>query len=123
MKQSGLLFVLLAGLLVAPPAGAAKKAAAATAPDDFVDPGKIHTLHLTVTREAWDLMQPTRRPRPMPLYADSIPAPTTRPTASRPAEPPAEQRDDRPKPPAVEGEKLPPNNFGYEYVYVKAHLN
>ena len=33
--------------------------------EDFFTPDKLHTLHLTLTREAWDLMQPTRRPRPI----------------------------------------------------------
>jgi hypothetical protein len=88
--------------------------------EGFFTPDKLHVLRLTLTRDAWDLMQPSRRPRPMALVADSIPAPTTRPAPFSGV--PTAPLSDAPKPPAVSGDKLPPNNFGYEYVYVRAHL-
>jgi hypothetical protein len=99
--------------------------AAADKPDPaspFFTPDKLHTLHLTLTRDAWDLMQPTRRPRPMALVADTIPAPKPSPTPAAPTSFSAGPAPDERITPHVEGEKLPPNNFGWEYVYVRAHL-
>lgn len=93
------------------------QACAATPPaDSFFGPEKVHTLRLHISDEDWQLMQPTRRPRPAPLVADTIPAPSAQPARkSAPAAPHHEK-----KLPAIDGEKLPPNNFGFEYVYVKA---
>jgi spore coat protein CotH len=86
---------------------------------NFFGPEKLYTIHLHVTAADWDLLQPARRPRPATLVADSIPAPATRP-ASAPAHPAHDAPDKPEKGPAYDGETLPPNNFGYEYVYVKA---
>jgi hypothetical protein len=67
-------------------------------------------------------MQPTRRPRPPFLLADSIPAPKAPATAAKPTDLYVGSAPDEPKAPPVEGDKLPPNNFGFEFVYVRAHL-
>jgi spore coat protein CotH len=87
--------------------------------DGFFGSEKVYALHLHVTEEDWELMQPTRRPRPAPLVADSIAAPDAQAAheaqAAAPSDPPYEKKS-----PAIDGEKLPPNNFGFEYVYVKA---
>jgi spore coat protein H len=118
MKNAGLWALLLCFAFVAAPAGAGKKAEAA--PEPFFGPDKLYTIHLHVSEAAWQLMQPTRRARPAPLIADSIPAPanvkkdaTTQATVMSTREA---------KHVAVDGEKLEPNNFGFEYVYVKARF-
>jgi hypothetical protein len=94
--------------------------------DDFYGPGKIYTIRLRLTEQSWLLMQPNRRARPAPILADSIPAPTTQPKHAGTER--REPRDQSAVPDssnskfAVEGEKLPPNNYGFEYVYVKARF-
>ncbi len=111
MKNAGLfLFTLITAL--------ATSAAHAAAPpaESFFGSEKVYTLHLYVTEEDWQLMQPTRRPRPAPLIADTIPAPSAQPAQKPLSAAPHHEK----KVPAVDGEKLPPNNFGFEYVYVKA---
>jgi hypothetical protein len=65
-------------------------------------------------------MQPDRRARPSPLIADSIPAPID--SAKAPAAQAAVRASTPAKHVAVDGEALPPNNFGFEYVYVKAQF-
>jgi spore coat protein H len=116
MKDSGLLALIVCLVLTAAPARAATKAQAAA--DAFFGPDKLYTIHLHVTARDWELMQPNRRARPSPLIADLIPAAVNsakaapQPLASSP---PAKHV-------AVDGEALPPNNFGFEYVYVKAQF-
>jgi spore coat protein H len=97
------------------------RAATATSPADaFFGPDKVYNLHLHLTEADWQLMQPTRRPRAAPLIADSIPDPDRQP-AKKPTvqSAPLAQIHEK-KAPAVDGDKMPPNNFGWEYVYVKA---
>jgi hypothetical protein len=116
MKIAGMLATLICLAALAAPARAGKKAAG----ESFFGPDKLYTIHLHVSEEDWQLMQPTRRPRPAPLIADSIPAPKT---AKKEPTTQAATAPHREKPsPAVDGEKLPPNNFGFEYVYVKARF-
>src|SRR5438477_283791 len=83
MKRLGILSIFTcATVLIA----SARSARAATQREDadFFGPDKIYTLHLHLSEEDWRLMQPTRRPRPAPLVADSIPAPVTAQTAKKP---------------------------------------
>ncbi len=93
--------------------------------DEFYGPGKIYDIHLHLTEQSWLLMQPNRRARPAPIIADSIPAPTTQPnrvgTSAATAAADLSLTDGK-NPLPIEGEKLPPNNYGFEYVYVKAQL-
>ncbi|HEY7116318.1 MAG TPA: CotH kinase family protein, partial [Tepidisphaeraceae bacterium] len=103
-------------LLLAHPARAAGEPADPAG--GFFGPDRIYRVHLHLTAHAWSLMQPTRRARPVALVADSIPAPTGEATHRATAAPAPREK----KGPAVEGDKLPPNNFAFEYVYVKAKL-
>ena len=118
MAKTGMPFLTLLCLLLtqAAPASAAKKADAA---ESFFGNGKLHTIHIHLSAADWELMQPTRRPRTAPLVADTIPAPV--PTTSPLAASRAPYRHEH-KPLPISGEKLPPNNFGFEYVYVKAQF-
>src|SRR5687768_16899509 len=75
-------------------AAAFAAAAPTTAPSgDFLRTDALHTVHLELTRPAWDEMQPTRRGGFAQLFA-----------ATRPAT--AEERHESP--------------FGYQYAYVHA---
>src|SRR3954465_9529805 len=53
--------------LVALLASAAQAEARIDPAADFFGPNKFHTVHIRMTEEAWRLMQPTRRPRPMAI--------------------------------------------------------
>ena len=70
MNKSGFPFALALLIAFASPARAATKEPDPA--DDFFGPDKFHTVHIRMTEDAWDLMQPTRRPRPMALLADSM---------------------------------------------------
>ena len=100
---------------------AASARAAEDTPETFFGPSKLHTIELKLTKHAWQLMQPERRPRPAPAIAAEMPPPDPKklPRES-PARSPAPQKPQ--KLPAVEGEVLAPNNFGWAFVYVKAHV-
>jgi spore coat protein CotH len=120
MMRLGYLGIVLCLLATAFSARAGKKTAKAE--DAFFGSDKLYTIHLHLTAEDWELMQPTRRPRPATLVADSIAGPAkqaTRQRATTQATVAPTQRSGS-KSSAVNGEKLPPNNYGFEYVYVKA---
>jgi hypothetical protein len=136
-RQSGTLLstLLCLTLSLAAPARAADKTGLPDKRPDkpdpaatFFGPDKHHVVHLRLTEHAWQLMQPTRRPRAMPVVAADIPDPATQPARKPPATSPAtgsefavgDAKSDAPKREPVEGDKLPPNNFGSEFVYVKA---
>jgi spore coat protein H len=90
----GLLAVLIAPVALAGPAPAQA--------DDFFTAERVHTIHLRVTAERWQMMQPTRSSGLARLLGLGGPAPTTQ------------------KAPAVEGERLAASPFGNQYAYVKA---
>ena len=125
MRRSGMWLAILCAAAILPWAAPAiavdTKQAQADAADDFFGPDKFYALHIHLTEEAWQLMQPTRRARPMALIADSTPDPATR-TVRKGATTRATIQTvaQANKIPPISGEKLPPNNFGWEYVYVKA---
>jgi spore coat protein CotH len=114
MRLGRIAGVWLGLMAVALPAWGGLKSAEA----DFFGSEKLYTIELRVTAADWELMQPARRARPATLVADSIPAPTggavKKSAAARDALP------ERVKSTPFDGETLPPNNFGFEYVYVKA---
>jgi hypothetical protein len=116
MERLGILFAILLAAIGLGPSGRA--AAAPGAGEGFFGSEKVYSLHLHLSEEDWRLLQPTRRPRAAPLVADSIPAPAAQPGHKSADAAPAMPHEK--KPPAIDGEKLPPNNFGFEYVYVKA---
>lgn len=118
MKNAGFLALIVCLLIAAMPGHAANKADAAL--DAFFGSDKLYTIHLHVTARDWELMQPDRRARPSPLIADSIPAPVG--SVKAPAAQAAVRAPTPAKHVAVDGEALPPNNFGFEYVYVKAQF-
>lgn len=66
-------------------------------PQSFLDPATLHVVHLKLTRQAWDHMQPSRRGPFSGLFA------ATQPAAD------AETKHDSP--------------FGYQYVYVRADVD
>lgn len=106
---------ILATLLTVPTPAREKKDPTA----DFFGPTAFHTIHIHVSNAQWDLMQPTRRAKHMSIDAALVPDPTT-----RPARPAVAFVDPLPSPNVehVDGEKMPPNNFGFEFVYVKAQV-
>lgn len=116
MNKSGFPFALALLIAFASPARAATKEPDPA--DDFFGPDKFHTVHIRMTEDAWDLMQPTRRPRPMAILADSIPDPASKPRRKGEPPPPPVPELPRHLPVRVSGETLAPNNFGWEYVYV-----
>jgi hypothetical protein len=118
MRLCWLVIVSLASLAAA---ADGKKARAAEAADAFFDPERTYDVHVHLTAQAWQLMQPERRVRPAGLL-DSAPLPATRPAVEVTSEERAGQarRLKEEKPPAVEGDKLAPCIYGFEYVYVKA---
>jgi spore coat protein H len=107
-------------ILIAPARSAGAAPQKEDAAESLFGPDKVYTLHLHLTEEDWQLMQPTRRPRAAPVVADSIPAPAAQP-AKKPAttQAPLSGHHEKKAIP-FSGEKLPPNNFGFEFVYVKA---
>src|SRR5688572_12805494 len=117
MRLTWVSFAIIA--LLAPAARPADDADT-NAPESFFGPAKLHTFHLKVTRHAWTLMQPERRPRPAPLIAAEMPPPDAKKKVAPPGPPKSQPKE--PKAPASEGETLPPNNFGWPFVYVKARL-
>ena len=81
---------------------------------------RVHTIHLRVTSQQWQMMQPIRvgQNRQL-LVASAMPRPSTQPS-TRPvlkvaAASPVTQPTTRP-----EGERLDPNFYGMEFAYVKA---
>jgi len=120
MLASFLCAMLLFATALTVRAAAQKEEAA----ESFFGPDKIYTLHLHLSEADWQLMQPTRRARPAALVADSIPAPAAEQSAKKPTTAQAtlvSHREDKATP--FSGEQLPPNNFGFEFVYVKAALD
>src|SRR3569623_2067143 len=85
--------------------------------DEFFQTTAVHSVHLHVTYEQFQLMQPTRRARPAPLLADTIPAPTE----GQPAKPPAGAEEPiHAKAAPAEGQAPGVANYGFEFPYVKA---
>ncbi|HSI33324.1 MAG TPA: CotH kinase family protein [Tepidisphaeraceae bacterium] len=88
---------------------------------EFFAPTTLHTIHIQITYDQFQQMQPTRRARPAPLDAASIPAPVAKP-APAVAPVPAGAPDKAPRLPAQEGKPAGIANYGYEYPYVKAQV-
>jgi len=89
---------------------------------EFFTPTALHTIHIRISYEQFQLMQPTRRARPAPLDAASIPAPTDKPAAPATPQPAKAPEEKQPKIPAIEGQPAGIANYGYEYPYVKAQI-
>jgi len=92
-----------------------KKKAEPEAAAEFFAPTALHSIHIRISYEQFNLMQPRRRARPATLDASSIPQPAAEVGPVAPAAPAA-------KSPAFEGDAPGPANYGYEYPYVKAHV-
>jgi len=80
--------------------------------EDVFGIGRLWTVHLRITEDGLRMMDPTRPvPRRGGVVGRSSGQPATAP-ATRPGEPAT-------KPAAVEGQRLAPSPFGFEYAYVK----
>ncbi len=108
-------FILLA-ILLCPVFATAKEESPRTT--QFWTTDRVHTIHLRVTPQQWQMMQPTRvRQNRQFLVASAMPRPSTQPS-TRPVLRPvvaATQPTTRP-----EGERIEPNFYGMEFAYVKA---
>jgi hypothetical protein len=109
-----ILLIIVATLGVTPAlATPAPKAEKSTA-DGFFGLGKLHAVHLRVSRANWELMQPTYRAQIMRLGEGRLPPlPIDGPVP--PVNVPA-----RPKAPPIPGDRMPPNAWGIEFAYVTA---
>ncbi|HEX2974050.1 MAG TPA: hypothetical protein VHP11_17085, partial [Tepidisphaeraceae bacterium] len=68
------------------------------------------TVHLRVSAKQWAMMEPTRAPRlAFLLGIERSEFPSTQPASAQ-----------APEDEAIEGRRLEPNAFGYEYAYVRA---
>jgi len=83
--------------------------------DLFADEGRVWTVHLRVSEERWRMMQPVRARQMAPIFAGGpLPAvPTTRPTTVPLRRSAAPYR---------EGDRLPPNAFGWQFAYVRGEI-
>ncbi len=79
---------------------------------DVFDLNRIWTIHLRVTADGWQKMQPIRATPLAPILA-AWNLPPTRSPATQTAVPPRHRA-------TQEGERLAANAFGYEYAYVKS---
>ncbi|MFI5379122.1 MAG: CotH kinase family protein [Tepidisphaerales bacterium] len=107
---------LLALLILAPAAFAGKEESPQAT--QFWTADRVHTIHLRVSPQQWQMMQPIRvRQNRQLLVASAMPRPSTQPSAVPvlKATPPTTQPTTRP-----EGERLEPNFYGMEFAYVKA---
>jgi hypothetical protein len=75
MKRLGMLASFLCAMFLIAPAHSVRAATQKEDAADFFGPDKIYTLHLRMSDEDWQLMQPTRRPRPAALVAGANPPP------------------------------------------------
>ena len=108
-----LFVVVLAALIVN---GGHARADDASA-DAFWTADRVHVMHIRITEQRWQVMQPERKARSLPgIAASAQPRPSTQPsTQPVVAENPTTQEAEY-----EEGERLQPNNFGYQFAYVKA---
>lgn len=102
-------------LLLTHPALAADPAA------DFWTTDRLHTLHIRITPQAWQMMQPLRSkqgslPR---LSASEMRPPSTQPS-TRPLL--AISPSTQPAAPYREGDRLEPNFYGMQFAYAKADV-
>lgn len=90
---------------------------------DLFDLNRVWTVHLKVTARQWEMMQPTRGTRlAFLLGVARKDLPTTQPTSQPAAIKSAttSRPTTRQKAAPLEGERMAPVSFGYEYAYVKA---
>jgi hypothetical protein len=100
--------------LAAPPDGSDERKANATdaKPDDLFGLTKLHTLHIILTEDAWEEMQPLQAVRPNPPRDKRPPAAGPNSRDGKPALTPQQVN-------AQEQRKTVVSQFGYEFPYVK----
>jgi len=83
---------------------------------EFWTADRVHTIQIRITQQQWVRIQPTRKQTLQRLDASGMARPTTQ-TTTTPVmtahTQPAQHR---------EGERLPPNFYGYEFAYAKAEF-
>ncbi len=98
---------LVLPLMAATWAFAAETPPAKISDDELFASGRLWTIHIRLTKEAWDVMQPVRGPGLLRLFT-----PGARPV--NPARGPSGY---------VEGDRLPPSPFGNAYAYVRGDFD
>src|SRR5688500_10987493 len=88
--------------------------------DAFFGPSRVHTFHLRLTSRAWALMQPTHRAQLVRLTEGRVP-PIRQEKHDVPLDE-ALQRVFARKTTPVEGQRLAPNSWGYEFAWAKAQF-
>ncbi|MGE5610252.1 MAG: CotH kinase family protein [Bacillota bacterium] len=84
----------------------------------ILDPDLLWTIHLRISAEGWKKMQPDRTPRVAAMLGFGqrpATAPTTKPTTN----PTTRNAEDDKSP---KDERRPPNNFGFQYTFVRATM-
>lgn len=81
--------------------------------DLFADESRVWTVHIRLTEERWRMMQPGRARQMTPIFAGGPPPVPAAPPATRPA-----ARGE----PYREGDRLPPNAFGWQFAYVRGEF-
>jgi spore coat protein H len=107
--------ILILALLLPQALLAAKK----DKPDEtarFWETEAVHAIHLRVTAQQWQLMQPIRKGSLSRISASAMQPPSTRPST----QPVLMPRPTTSAAPHGEGDRLEPNFFGMEFAYVKA---
>jgi hypothetical protein len=88
--------------------------------DAFFGLSRVHTFHLRLSTRAWELMQPTHRAQLVRLTEGRVP-PIRQEKHDVPVEEAINRAFARDKA-NIDGQRLPPNSWGYEFAWAKARF-